>query len=73
MAGGMVAAQVSHARMVVQPDFNPKTWKAFQRFGVDGVPAGRVAEELGMTENAVILAKSRVLKRLREEAGDLLG
>jgi RNA polymerase sigma-70 factor (ECF subfamily) len=58
---------------VVQPDFSPKTWEAFRRFGVDGVPAGAVAEELGLTENAVILAKSRVLRRLREEAGDLLG
>jgi len=57
---------------VVQSDFNPTTWVAFQRFGVDGVPAGRVAEELGLSENAVILAKSRVLKRLREEAGELL-
>jgi RNA polymerase sigma-70 factor, ECF subfamily len=57
---------------VVQPDFSPTTWAAFQRFGVNGVPAGRVAEELGLSENAVILAKSRVLKRLREEAGDLL-
>ena len=50
----------------------PKTWQAFQRFGVDGEPAGRVAEELGTTENSVILAKARVLKRLRQEAGDLL-
>ena len=57
---------------VVRPDFTPATWKAFQRFGVEGVPAERVAEELGLSENAVILAKSRVLKRLREEAGDLL-
>jgi len=57
---------------VVQRDFTPATWEAFQRFGVEGVPAGRVAEELGLSENAVILAKSRVLKRLREEAGDLL-
>jgi RNA polymerase sigma-70 factor (ECF subfamily) len=57
---------------IVQPDFNPTTWEAFQRFGVDGVPAGRVDEELGLSDNAVILAKSRVLKRLREEAGDLL-
>jgi RNA polymerase sigma-70 factor, ECF subfamily len=57
---------------VVQPDFTPATWKAFQRFGVDGVPAARVAEEMGISENAVILAKSRVLKRLREEAGDRL-
>ena len=57
----------------MQPDFTPTTWEAFRRFGVDGVPAGQVAEELGLSENAVILAKSRVLKRLREEAGDLLG
>jgi RNA polymerase sigma-70 factor (ECF subfamily) len=57
---------------VVQPDFTPATWQAFRRFGVDGIPAARVAEELGLSENAVILAKSRVLKRLREEAGDLL-
>ena len=57
---------------VVQHDFSPITWEAFRRFGVDGVPARRVAEELGLTENAVISAKSRVLKRLREEAGDLL-
>jgi RNA polymerase sigma-70 factor (ECF subfamily) len=56
----------------VQRDFTPATWEAFQRFGVEGVPAGRVAQELGLSENAVILAKSRVLKRLREEAGDLL-
>jgi RNA polymerase sigma-70 factor (ECF subfamily) len=58
---------------VVQPDFNPKTWEAFRRFGVDGEPAGRVAGNLGLSENAVILAKTRVLKRLRKEAGDLLG
>jgi RNA polymerase sigma-70 factor (ECF subfamily) len=57
---------------VVQADFTPTTWEAFRRFGVEGVPAGRVAEELGISENAVILGKSRVLTRLRKEAGDLL-
>jgi RNA polymerase sigma-70 factor (ECF subfamily) len=58
---------------LVQPDFSPKTWRAFQRFGIDGAPAALVAAELGLSENAIILAKSRVLKRLREEAGELLG
>jgi RNA polymerase sigma-70 factor (ECF subfamily) len=57
---------------VVQPDFNPITWEAFQRFALNDIPAARVAEELGLTENAVLLAKSRVIRRLREEAGDLL-
>ena len=31
---------------VVQSDFTPTTWDAFRQFGVDGVPAGRVGEEL---------------------------
>jgi RNA polymerase sigma-70 factor, ECF subfamily len=56
----------------VQSDFSPATWNAFRRFGIDGVPAALVAEELGLSENAVILAKSRVFRRLRQEAGDLL-
>jgi RNA polymerase sigma-70 factor (ECF subfamily) len=57
---------------VVQPDFSPTTWDAFRRFAIDGLPAARVAQELGLTENAVLQAKSRILKRLREEAGELL-
>jgi hypothetical protein len=31
-----------------------------------------VAPELGMSVNAVIQAKSRILKRLRQEAGEFL-
>ncbi len=57
---------------IVQPDFEPTTWKAFRRFALDGLPAPRVAEELELTEGAVLQAKARILKRLRQEAGDLL-
>ncbi len=57
---------------IVQPDFTATTWDAFRRFAVDGVPAARVAEEMKLSVNAVIQAKSRILKRLREEAGELL-
>ncbi len=57
---------------VVQPAFDPVTWKAFRRFAIEGLPAVQVAAELGLTVNAVTLAKSRILKRLRAEAGDLL-
>ncbi len=56
----------------VKSDFNPTTWEAFRRLALDGLPAAQVAEELGMPENAVLLAKSRVIRRLRREAGDLL-
>jgi RNA polymerase sigma-70 factor (ECF subfamily) len=57
---------------VVQPDFSATTWEAFRRFAVSGRPAAEVADEMGLSVNAVIQAKSRVLKRLREEAGELL-
>ncbi len=57
---------------IVQADFEPKTWHAFTRFALEAAPAVRVADELGISESAVMQAKYRVLKRLREEAGDLL-
>ena len=57
---------------VVQPDFSPSTWLAFQRFAVDGLSAAEVADERGISVNAVIQAKARILRRLREEAGELL-
>jgi RNA polymerase sigma-70 factor (ECF subfamily) len=57
---------------LVQADFEPSTWEAFTRFALDGRPAAQVAEELGMSESVVMQAKFRVLKRLREEAGELL-
>lgn len=53
-------------------DFDPRTWDAFQKFAVENLPAKRVAAELQMTENAVLLAKSRILKRLRTEAAGLI-
>ena len=55
---------------VVQPDFNAAPWEAFHRFGVDGVPAGRVAEDPGLAQNGVVLGKSRIIERLMEESSD---
>jgi RNA polymerase sigma-70 factor (ECF subfamily) len=57
---------------IVQSDFHPTTWEAFRGFALHGLPAARVAEGLGLSVNAVLQAKSRILKRLRAEAGDLL-
>ena len=57
---------------IVRPDFTPSTWDAFRRFALDGLSAAQVARELDTTENSILLSKSRVLKRLRAEAGDLL-
>jgi RNA polymerase sigma-70 factor (ECF subfamily) len=57
---------------IVQPDFSPTVWEAFCRFARQGHPAAQVAEELGLSVNAVLQAKSRILRRLRQEAGNLL-
>jgi len=53
---------------LLEPEFTPPTWTAFRRQVVDGESAAVVAADQGSTVNAVLLAKSRVLMRLREEA-----
>jgi len=57
---------------MIEPQFAPSTWQAFRRVVLDGARPDAVAEELGLTLNAVFIAKSRVLQRLRQEARDLL-
>jgi RNA polymerase sigma-70 factor (ECF subfamily) len=56
----------------VQGDFAPVTWQAFRRHALEGEPAGQVAAALGLSLNSVLLAKSRVLKRLRQELAGLV-
>ncbi|MCK4872420.1 MAG: RNA polymerase sigma factor [Phycisphaerales bacterium] len=50
----------------VRVELEPKTIQAFELVALRDVPAEEAAEELGMTRNAVFLAKHRVLKRIRE-------
>jgi RNA polymerase sigma-70 factor, ECF subfamily len=57
---------------IVKCDFDPITWRAFQLFVLDSRKALDVANELGISENAVLLCKSRILRRLREESKGLL-
>jgi RNA polymerase sigma factor (sigma-70 family) len=54
----------------LEPDFAPLTWQAFQRLLAGDEPQA-VAAALGISANAVFLAKSRILKRLRAAAADL--
>jgi RNA polymerase sigma-70 factor (ECF subfamily) len=56
----------------IRLEFQPAKWRAFQRQVQDGRPAADVAEELGLSVNAALIAKSRVLKRLREKAAGLV-
>jgi len=57
---------------LVRAEFEDRTWQAFWRATVDAQPAAAVADELGMTVAAVYKAKSRVMRRIRQELGDLL-
>jgi RNA polymerase sigma-70 factor (ECF subfamily) len=57
---------------LVEPEFSGATWQAFRRLTLDSIPAREVAAELDTTVNAVLIAKSRVLTRLRQEANGLL-
>jgi RNA polymerase sigma-70 factor, ECF subfamily len=64
---------VLHVLMrLVRPEFTDATWQAFRRLALDGAPASVVAGELGLSINAVLIAKSRVLTRLRQEAAGLV-
>lgn len=56
----------------LRDEFEPRTWKAFERFALDGASAAEVATELAITSNAVFIAKSRVLSRLKQESAGLL-
>jgi RNA polymerase sigma factor (sigma-70 family) len=57
---------------LVEPEFTVSTWKAFQEQVLRNETPARVAANLGVSVNAVIIAKSRVMKRLREEAAGLV-
>jgi RNA polymerase sigma-70 factor (ECF subfamily) len=57
----------------VRGDFEDRTWQAFCRTVLDGRSPAALAAELGMTAPAIRQAKARVLRRLKEEVGDLLG
>jgi RNA polymerase sigma-70 factor (ECF subfamily) len=57
---------------LIRGEFEERTWLAFWRAGVEGQDTAAVAASLGMTPVAVRIAKSRVLTRLREEAGELI-
>jgi RNA polymerase sigma-70 factor, ECF subfamily len=55
-----------------EPEFEAKTWQAFRRQVFEEARPKTVADELDMTVNAVLVAKSRVLKRLRELSHGLI-
>lgn len=62
--GEAIAQQALH---LMKDEFQETTRKACWLHVVDGLPANEISEQLGISGNAVYLARARVLKRLREE------
>jgi RNA polymerase sigma-70 factor (ECF subfamily) len=58
---------------VAEPHFQPNTWTAFCRTASEGGAKPEVvAQEMGISKNAVIVAKCRVLSSLRQEFDGLI-
>lgn len=51
--------------LLIEPEFTQATWRAFRRQVLDGESADAVSAAMGLSVNAVLIAKSRVLRRLR--------
>jgi RNA polymerase sigma-70 factor (ECF subfamily) len=69
---GAISDLLHRALEMVRGEFEHRTWQAFWQTVVDGRLPRDVALDLGMTRSAVRMAKSRVLRRVRQEVGDIV-
>ena len=51
----------------IEPEFSPRSWQIFQRAAIDEHSPEDIAQDLGMTKNAVSVQKFRVMQRLRQK------
>jgi RNA polymerase sigma-70 factor (ECF subfamily) len=58
---------------LVRGEFEERTWQAFWLTVIDGRSTAAVAAQTGVTPAAVRQARSRILRRLKEEVGDSIG
>lgn len=68
--GGIIRAQDRLAISQVQAEFADRNWQIFWRTVVDEEDTADVAREFNVSTNVVRLAKSRILKRLRQVMQD---
>jgi RNA polymerase sigma-70 factor, ECF subfamily len=57
---------------LVRGEFEPRTWEMFWLTVVEDRDTVDVGERLGVTAAAVRQAKSRILRRIKEEVGDVI-
>lgn len=63
---------VARAMAMMKSDFKPATWKACQRYLLGEGTPDELAAEFGVSVWTIYSAKSRLIKRLREELDGLL-
>jgi len=59
--------QYLRAAVIVQTDVNTETWRAFELSLIDGKSCDEVAELIGKSIGTVYAARSRVMRRLRDQ------
>jgi RNA polymerase sigma-70 factor, ECF subfamily len=69
---GEVANLYRRALEQVRCQFEERTWQAFWKVAMEDHTPADVAAELGLSVTSVRQAKSRVLRRLKEELGELI-
>jgi RNA polymerase sigma-70 factor (ECF subfamily) len=57
---------------LIAPQFEPTTLQAFRKVVMEGQKPAEVAVALGISVNAVLLAKSKILRQLRQELDGIL-
>jgi RNA polymerase sigma-70 factor, ECF subfamily len=62
----------SRALQLIRGEFAERVWQAFWLTAIDGRAPAALAVELGMSSASIRQAKSRILRRLKQEVGDLL-
>lgn len=67
-----VAGLYRRALEMVRAQFEERTWQAFWKVAMENRGPAEVAAELGMTANTVRQSKSRILRRIKEELGELI-
>lgn len=63
---------VSHAIDLMRKEFAPETWRALKLFVTSGRTAQEISAETGVSTSTIYSAKSRLMKRMRQELDGLL-
>ena len=57
---------------LIRDEFEPRTWSAFWKTAIEGMKPAEISKDIGMSQSAIRMAKSRVLARLRQELSGLV-